>query len=130
MKKEQPDGNLCCIEPAKENVCQASGLFPPAFWILSILKIRRQNGTGREDPGPSETSTGLQATPTLCSFMTPASPRDDTADKISEAGLLPVPKQALLVWGRWTGNLLLKRNFEDSLLKSSCLLGCSTSGLQ
>lgn len=50
MKEEQPDGNLCCIEPATENVCQASGLFPPASWILSALKIRHPNGTGRGDP--------------------------------------------------------------------------------
>lgn len=38
MKKEQPDGNLCCIEPATENVCQESGLFPLASWILSASR--------------------------------------------------------------------------------------------
>lgn len=28
MKKEQSNGNLCCIESAKENACQASGSLP------------------------------------------------------------------------------------------------------
>ena len=69
MKKEQPDGNLCRIEPATENVCQASGLFPPASWILSALKIRHQNGTGRESLTARDTA--LQAAPTFCGFMTP-----------------------------------------------------------
>lgn len=92
MKKEQPNGNLCCIEPAKENTCQVSGLLSLASWILFTLRIGHRNGKSTEDPGQAELSTALHVSSTLCRFMTPTSPRNDTDSKLNEAGLSPVPR--------------------------------------
>lgn len=66
MKKEQPNGNLCCVEPAKENTCQVSGLLSLASWILFTLRIGQRNGRRTEDPGRAELSTALHVSSTLC----------------------------------------------------------------
>lgn len=56
MKEEQPDGNFCCIESARENACQVSGLLSLEPWILLTLRMRHSVGKRTESPGLLESS--------------------------------------------------------------------------
>lgn len=81
MEEEQSNGNLCCIESAKENACQISDLL---LWTLRHLVPSR---SGIEEGKELKTVRGHHCpthgiptpSPVPYHVITPTFPGDDTA---------------------------------------------------